>query len=323
MSAADGKVDSSGALRVSVIVCTRDRAASLRETLASIQAVEVPEDWAVEVLVVDNGSTDETQQVVDQARSGPLPIRSVMESRPGVARARNRALGEAAGEILVFTDDDVRVPSVWLREMVEPIHRGECDALAGRVRLADHLRRPWLVRGRERWLAVADGEGEPVLVGASMSLARSVLRLVPGFDPNLGPGALGLGEESLFYSQIKAAGCAVRWAAAEAEVVHWCDESRVELASLEAHAEKLGRSFGFIAHHWEHAPLGPSARKLLRESAVLVFHAVLRRDPGPAALRSRMLTVRLRWHYLRQQLRERKRPRRYEYRGLVPRPGAE
>ncbi len=85
---------------VCVIVTTRNRRALLREALASIDALERP-NFAVEVVVVDNGSSDGTAD--DLARSGH---RIVHVADRGIAEARNAGLAASTGDIVQFLDDD-------------------------------------------------------------------------------------------------------------------------------------------------------------------------------------------------------------------------
>jgi len=81
-------------MKVSLIVCTRNRAARLPEFLARVAALEAPPGgW--ELIVVDNGSTDATPEVLDRfARSAPFPTRCVRAPDPGLSRARNTGLAE-------------------------------------------------------------------------------------------------------------------------------------------------------------------------------------------------------------------------------------
>jgi glycosyltransferase involved in cell wall biosynthesis len=96
----------------SILLATRDRAASLDRTLASIAAQEAPGiEW--EVLVADNGSTDETGAVLERW-AARVPLRSVTEPTPGKNRALNRTLGMARGGLLLFTDDDVVAQPGWI-----------------------------------------------------------------------------------------------------------------------------------------------------------------------------------------------------------------
>src|SRR5205823_695606 len=100
-------------MKASVIIATYNRATLLDECLAQLAAQQfVSGD---EVLVVDNGSTDRTAAVVAaHERRFPVPLRALEERRPGKSRALAAAISVAAGEILAFTDDDVKVESGWL-----------------------------------------------------------------------------------------------------------------------------------------------------------------------------------------------------------------
>jgi glycosyltransferase involved in cell wall biosynthesis len=68
-------------------------------------------DW--EIVLVDNGSTDHTRSIIEEAASD-LPIRRCYEPQAGLSRARNAGLREAAGEYILWTDDDVMVSQTWL-----------------------------------------------------------------------------------------------------------------------------------------------------------------------------------------------------------------
>ena len=96
----------------SILLATRDRSASLERTLASIAAQKAPGiSW--EVLVADNGSSDDTPAVLE-GWAGRLPLRTATEPVPGKNRALNRVLGMARGTLLLFTDDDVVLAPGWL-----------------------------------------------------------------------------------------------------------------------------------------------------------------------------------------------------------------
>src|SRR6478752_3643594 len=120
-------------MTVSIIICTRNRADSLKFTLESIGRMTVPIEWNAELLVVDNGSTDHTSTVVSEARLNNVTLRYLSEPTPGQCHARNAGLRAAAGKVILFTDDDIRVPSNWVAAMCGPILSGEADAVAGAV----------------------------------------------------------------------------------------------------------------------------------------------------------------------------------------------
>jgi glucosyl-dolichyl phosphate glucuronosyltransferase len=106
-------------MRLSICVCTYNRAHILRYCLESLLALKVPAGCEAEILIIDNNSRDDTQQVVNSfIRSSPIPIHYCHESRQGLSAARNRAIKEASGEYLCFLDDECVVPSQWLQLIV-------------------------------------------------------------------------------------------------------------------------------------------------------------------------------------------------------------
>src|ERR1700674_3921541 len=100
-------------MKITVAICTRNRAGLLSKTLASLARAIPPARAAWEVIIVDNASIDETGAVVASFRNR-LPIVSVHEPNAGVSRARNAAVHAASGDYMLWTDDDVRVDADWL-----------------------------------------------------------------------------------------------------------------------------------------------------------------------------------------------------------------
>ena len=130
--------------------------------------------FSLEVLVVNNGSTDDTASVLeDFAAEWPL-LRIVDDPVPGKSGVLNRTLGLVKGDVVVFTDDDVHVPRSWIVDMATPILEGRADAVCGRVVLAPHLDRPWLTPELRSQLAeMPDVSGDiPGMVGANMAASR-------------------------------------------------------------------------------------------------------------------------------------------------------
>ena len=109
-------------MHATVAICTWNRSALLGATLASIERMRVPDGTQWELLVVDNHSTDDTQAVL-AGLQGRLPLRTVVELRQGCSHARNRAMDEATGDLLVWTDDDVQVAPAWFEAYLEAAAR--------------------------------------------------------------------------------------------------------------------------------------------------------------------------------------------------------
>jgi len=124
-------------VRTSLLLATRNRRQQLRNCLKAIGRLQVPAGSELEILVVDNGSTDGTaEELATQARyqTPGLSLRSLNEPRPGKSRALNTGLRAATGEVLAFIDDDVEVDPDWLVGLEQGFATG-AGALQGGIRL--------------------------------------------------------------------------------------------------------------------------------------------------------------------------------------------
>ena len=242
---------------VSIIICTRNRADSLRDTLASIGRCAVPPGLAADLVVVDNGSSDDTAAVVRGAGLTNLPVRYLLEPAPGQVQARNTGLrATAASDIVLFTDDDVRVPSDWLAGMCAPIFEGRADAVTGGVHFPPDYETFFAVepfRSRRGWFAATDDfdpERPHLIVGANMALGRRVVAAIGEFDPELGPGALGFFDDTLYSWRLMRAGFRLA-AALGVSVEHHFDRARLTRPAILSLARRMGASEGYVAYHWD------------------------------------------------------------------------
>jgi glycosyltransferase involved in cell wall biosynthesis len=95
-----------------VVIATKDRRAYLERALESLQRqVDAP---SFEVIVVDNGSTDGTRELVERYAGPAAPVHYVAEPRPNRGLARNRGVEAARGSYVLFCDDDVWAPPGWI-----------------------------------------------------------------------------------------------------------------------------------------------------------------------------------------------------------------
>jgi glycosyltransferase involved in cell wall biosynthesis len=195
-------------MKISIVICTRNRADSLARALDSI--CRAAQTWTMpwELVIVDNGSTDHTADVASSlAREASYQIRLVHEPRVGVSQAKNRGIREATGEWLAFTDDDCLVTPGWL----PAIHRGfQLDSavglIAGRTELWDptlfpHCVRTSAIEAEYRWPT-----GPEFMAGNNIALPARVFSIVGGFDERLGPGTRAYSAEDgdLVYRVLKA-----------------------------------------------------------------------------------------------------------------------
>jgi glycosyltransferase involved in cell wall biosynthesis len=106
-------------LTTSVVVATKDRPELIDRLLESLTRQSLAPD---EVLVVDNNSTASYAEVLRKYRDR-LPLRSVVETTPGIVAARNRGIRESTGKIILFTDDDCVADRHWVESLVKPFYR--------------------------------------------------------------------------------------------------------------------------------------------------------------------------------------------------------
>ncbi len=291
----------------------------MRGTLEAIDQVNVPSDFSVEVIVVDNGSKDHTATLVMEWNPRQVQKRYLVENRPGQCYARNTGVSISNCDLILFTDDDIRPPIYWLEMMCRPIVNGEADAIAGRITIASHLERDWMTERHRSALAIRDGQNLPAnLVGANMSFRRDVLLKVPFFDTELGPGALGFGDDSLFSRQLFQAGFRVVVGSKETEVVHHFDQSRLSYESFVETAIRRGRSKAYVAYHWLHnEPNFVRSRFFYRWLMLKLRRIILKskQNRDGIAINEYLLIQRL--SFLRFLMEIGNQPRNYTKRGLV------
>jgi len=246
---------------ISVCICTYNRSKSLRRTLESL-ARQNNSDLG-EVLIVDNNCTDGTAEVVGSFRER-LPIRLVTESQQGLAHARNRAAAEFRGNVLLFTDDDVRFGTSWLGAYQHAIRSfPDADYFGGRILPDWGERKPrWikdgplpLIDGVLVWFDHGSksrliGPTEPPPFGASFAIRRRLLEQIGLFRVDLGTGGTGSGrgEETEFLMRARHAGAQGVYVG-EALCFHAYDRSRLTPAALYRYGIGCGRSHNAIAKH--------------------------------------------------------------------------
>lgn len=189
-------------IKISVVICTRNRAESLKKTLDSLRAMDVP-DFSWELIVVDNNSTDNTREIVDEykIKSG-LNVVYVFEKKRGLANARNAGIKKAKGEIIAFTDDDVIVDKNWLSCIVNEFESDSSISLmGGRVELYDPNDQPVTIRTlKERRYFTSLDQLFSLIPGCNMAFRRTVLEALKNFDPSFGAGTrLQSAEDSDFF----------------------------------------------------------------------------------------------------------------------------
>ncbi len=178
---------------ISVIIPTFNRSASLDALLGDLRNQST--SAAFEILVVDNGSVDDTREVVARHAACDARIRYLHERRRGASNARNAGVSMATAPILAFLDDDVRPRHDWVESVARAfVEHPEVDCVGGRVEPRWPCPPPrWLTQAHWPPLALQVARGTSTyidrehatacLITANFACRAAVFRDVGGFAP--------------------------------------------------------------------------------------------------------------------------------------------
>ncbi len=179
-----------------MVISTRNRASVLEDTLRSL--IADTSRVSPELIVVDNGSTDSTRDLVNRV-AGQHPtrrIRCIQQGQPGKSRSLNIGVAATDADVLIFTDDDVFVDEGWADALVAPLADPSVAVVGGRtlpVWPGGHAP-PWLGSRVAEDLGLRDLGDAPRsldphdVVGVNMALRRAALGDFEGpFETSLGP----------------------------------------------------------------------------------------------------------------------------------------
>ena len=194
-------------MKISVVMCTRDRPEMVRMSIESILAVRYDD---FDVHVVDQSTGCQTRDVVAELapRLGTARVHWHYQEVPGLARARNCGVSVSDGDIVAFVDDDVIVPVDWLDTLVRAFTSDEnVDLVYGQVCVPKSLKEaqrdgmivPSLVWTRREKIG-APGRFRLWGMGANMAARRTLIERLGGFDETLGVGGVCRAGEDFDFS---------------------------------------------------------------------------------------------------------------------------
>jgi glucosyl-dolichyl phosphate glucuronosyltransferase len=202
---------------ISVVICTRNRCASLKKALLSLADQSFTPGLNWEIVVIDNDSVDQTRGVVEEfVGYSKLPTRCVLEKEPGLSNARNRGIRESQGNIIAFIDDDVMVSPDWLAAVKAAFDSYECACVGGKIMLHASVELPAWWDERCRGALSLFDVGNSVIIsdmnswaeigwGANISFRRWAFERYGLFRTDLGkrPDTPSLGEETEFVDRLR------------------------------------------------------------------------------------------------------------------------
>lgn len=237
-------------MRITVLICTHQRADLLARTIASLNAARRPVDADLRILVVANACSDGTHEYLQrystsQVGGSELPLQWIVEPTPGKSNALNRALATATGDAVAFVDDDHRVDEAYLIEVVRALRTyPNAGLICGRI-LPDwdgtepawvHDTGPYRMYplpvprfdpGSEPFIIGLDG---PIPGGGNLVARLEVIRRTGAFLTELGPTGHDLGgaEDVEWVRRALRGGTQIQYAPAIVQH-HFVDPERLRL----------------------------------------------------------------------------------------------
>ncbi len=184
-------------VKISMIICTRNRASQLHKCLESVKHISYVHDW--ELVVVDNASDDDTKLVIEQfAAIANFPVIYKFQSVTGLSNARNAGIAASKGALIMFTDDDCYPQADILSALHDVFDDAQIGFASGRILLHDPTDFPTTINESTVPLRFTAKSFLPAgaVKGANLAFRRSVLDHIGPFDPLFGSGAFFPSEDA-------------------------------------------------------------------------------------------------------------------------------
>lgn len=221
---------------MSIVVGTLNRGEALGRSLQSLLAQDFPKD-RFEIIVVDNGSTDGTEQLVRARMASADNLRYVKEPKLGLSNARNKGIAESRFELVGFFDDDATAQPDWMARLTALFARDPATGAAGGpIFVGWPTTRPeWMPPSCEGYFGHCYYGAERIELhfpqypfGSNMVIRKEHLLAIQGFSDKVGPkggNMMSAGEQDLF-SRLYKIPIKVMYEPA-APVEHWVQAERV------------------------------------------------------------------------------------------------
>lgn len=236
---------------ITIVIPTYNRQEMLRKTMDGMVHQETDNDFNYEVLIIDDGSTDNTAAVVREIQEkSAVPVHYIAESGRGYTAVLNRAVQEFKGQYLAFFDDDQHTHSTWLRELYEVARDQGAEMVGGPILLdlpdavlagigpvcRDLYGESPDVRDPETYM-----KKDPLPSGGNRLVHRSVFEKVGTFDESMLTG----GCDRDFLLRSLAAGVTMGWAKGAAGY-HQIPPERITSKHIKWYSLQFGCSFAYI-----------------------------------------------------------------------------
>ena len=183
-------------MNVSIVISTFNRSANLEECLQCLENQKNTEHFQWEAMVVDNNSTDNTKEIVDELKNKfSIDIQYLFEPNQGLSYARNRGIEGSVADFVIFIDDDIRATPEWLAAIYDRFVAENCDAVGGIIHVESPESLPkWISEDMYGFLGHRDFGDQAFQMngvdqfpfGGNMAARRSIASKLNGFDTRMG-----------------------------------------------------------------------------------------------------------------------------------------
>ena len=265
---------------ISILMPTHNRADILPMVLSSFRELLLIDGWDIDMVVVANACSDDTEKVLEEwLPKLPFPAKCIVEPIAGSSMARNRAIDESNGSIVLFVDDDVNVPPAWLHGILEVFNETPADFVGGGVELWWHaMDRPeWfpvefdsLLAAKDHGVEIRELTDPTAVITINLAFKREVLTAVGGYRRDLERRGKGTGsyEDVELNKRALAAGYRLFYAP-NAKVQHWIEPSRVTFPAMTKMIYFIGQARVFAKPR---LTIGVILRSLCGNIALMVFN---------------------------------------------------
>lgn len=197
--------------KLTIVICTFNRGYLLPETIPTIFQQNVEKN-RYHVLIVNNNSTDNTQELLESFAKQYENLSVINEPKQGLGYAKNIGMEKTTTDWIVYLDDDAKVPNDFVKKAINNINNSKFQCFGG-------VYLPWYKYGKPKWFLdrYASNKGKlsefntlnkDFISGGIMAIKKSTLKKFGGFPTNLGMSGnqIAYGEETLLQIRMRKSG---------------------------------------------------------------------------------------------------------------------